>query len=379
MPEQNEVRRNPQTGQTVVWTGSQWMNFKNPNEGIPSGRTDTDDSELLKQFLTTGGTMAGGAVGGMPGAIAGGAIGRTLGHVPEALHSAATGAPNSGSFFADPALGAMEGATQDVLPRILGPIMKWGGRGVKAVGDMLPENAWHRLIGGEAATEMLGGPRGVGGAAAMAAKPVLTGVGNMSERAGSAMEGKNLSQHLQEMIDGLRGPEAAPLHSELNAGAAEKYASDKAAKAAQQGAAAKASGLGADLGEAPQPIRPNWHEEPTPAEDSWPGMGPDVEPRTAPTPASTPTAPSTPTSAPTVGRALPRGDDFWGPGSRTRAGDFAQATEGSGNPLYDPQTPTNYLRELLRDATDPTDRAWLAKAIDQRYRIQRSISGMAGK
>lgn len=79
---------------------------------------------------------------------------------------------------------------------------------------------------------------------------------------------------------------------------------------------------------------------------------------------------STPAAASPSLRALDRGDEFWGPGTLDRTGGLSMADEG-GRTIYDPQTPTSYLRDQLSSATDDADRAFLAKAIRQRYNIQR--------
>lgn len=67
-------------------------------------------------------------------------------------------------------------------------------------------------------------------------------------------------------------------------------------------------------------------------------------------------------------RSLARGDEYWGQGALSRGGAPAQAGEG-GQFLYDPQTPTAYLREQLKHATDPAEREWLTRTIRQRYDI----------
>jgi hypothetical protein len=81
-------------------------------------------------------------------------------------------------------------------------------------------------------------------------------------------------------------------------------------------------------------------------------------------------------------RQIPRADDMWGPGSTTKTGELSMAGPMKGdpdylptksaNPVYDPQTPTPYLREQLAIATDPAERAFLAKALAQRSSIDRA-------
>lgn len=82
--------------------------------------------------------------------------------------------------------------------------------------------------------------------------------------------------------------------------------------------------------------------------------------------------------APIPFKTLERGDEFWGPGSTNRAGQLSMADE-SNRMLYDPQTPTDYLRQQLSEADNPADREFLAKTIRQRYDIQQrpSLTGLA--
>lgn len=73
-------------------------------------------------------------------------------------------------------------------------------------------------------------------------------------------------------------------------------------------------------------------------------------------------------------KILERGDEFWGPGSKTRSGETSMADESS-RMLYDPQTPTKYLREQLAHATTPQDRDFLVRALRQRYNINSRAAG----
>lgn len=85
----------------------------------------------------------------------------------------------------------------------------------------------------------------------------------------------------------------------------------------------------------------------------------------------TPVTPGTPALGPNV-RKIPRFDQQWGPGSVTKEGLPSQAGVGRANAIYDPQTPTPYLREQLGTATDAAERAFLAKALSQRSQIDRA-------
>lgn len=68
-------------------------------------------------------------------------------------------------------------------------------------------------------------------------------------------------------------------------------------------------------------------------------------------------------------KALARGDEYWGPGTLSRTGADPAMADESHTLLYDPQTPTSYLRDQLTSADNPADREYLARAIRQRYNI----------
>lgn len=82
-------------------------------------------------------------------------------------------------------------------------------------------------------------------------------------------------------------------------------------------------------------------------------------------------------------RELPRQDEYWGirdgemPQAAPRKGDvgFEKGADPA-NLLYDPQTPSSYLRDQLSEAGDPGHREFLARAIRQRRDIERALSGM---
>lgn len=83
-------------------------------------------------------------------------------------------------------------------------------------------------------------------------------------------------------------------------------------------------------------------------------------------------------------RLFPRKDHLWGPDTLDKTGAQSQATEfstldqkgkqaGNNALLYDPQTPTQYLIDQWEQATDPTVRDYLYRAIKQRGHIEGSI------
>ena len=269
-----------------TWNGQRWedpmsAHIDRPNSApmiqmpprTPSGRTDQQDLELLKQFLTTGGTIAGGVLGGPGGAILGGSAGRMLGHVPEAMVTSTTGQPNDSSFMGDAALGAMEGGAQEMLPAVAGRVAGFAGRGLKrlgrAMGDM-PDAAYKSralagMVRGIGARE-LGMPPVVQGAATVGPM-IASGVGSSLESAGEKLGTGTLSQRVKGAMDALAErlkPVAS--HGERMAAAADDYASQKTAQAAQQAARERASGVthfGEDIPETgilrtPEPAEPTF-------------------------------------------------------------------------------------------------------------------------
>lgn len=261
MPAPPAVGEQNRLGET--WNGQQWeagpMSARvDPRSApmiqmpprTPSGRTDAQDLELLKQFLTTGGTIAGGVLGGPPGAILGGSAGRMLGHVPEAMVSSTTGKPNDSSFGGDAALGAMEGGAQEMLPAVAGPASRFVGRGLKALGRLggdVPDmggkgRALAGLVRGIGAREM-GLPHAVVGAATVG-PTIATEAGSGLERAGEAMGTGTLSKRVRGAMDALAERlQPASSHSEQMAAGADKYAGQKTADALQTAARERASGV----------------------------------------------------------------------------------------------------------------------------------------
>lgn len=259
-----------------TWNGQRWEGGRSAPmiqmpPRTPSGRTNQDDLELLKQFLTTGGTVVGGAFGGAPGAILGGATGRMLGHVPEALITSTTGQPNNASFGEDAALGALEGGAQEMIPAVAGPVAGFAGRGLKAVGRMFGDvptaqyksRALAGLVRGIGARE-LGLPHVMQGAATVGPM-VATEVGSGLERAGEALGTGTLSQRVRGGMDALRERlRPVATHGERMATAADDYAGEKAAERLQTAARERASGvthLGEDIPETgvlrtPEPAEP---------------------------------------------------------------------------------------------------------------------------
>ena len=258
------------------WDGIRWQGGPSSSPLVqlprtPSGRTDQQDLELLKQFLTTGGTVAGGLIGGPPGAILGGAAGRMVGHVPEAMLTNTTGQPNDSSFMGDAALGAMEGGAQEVLPAVAGPMARYGGRGLKMLGRLtgdLPDaggkaRSLAGLVRGIGARE-LGLPHVVQGAAT-GGPMIASEAGSGLERAGEAMGSGTLSQRVRGAMDAL-AERLRPVatHGEQMAAGAENYAGQKTADALQTAARERASGVthfGEDIPETgilrtPEPAEP---------------------------------------------------------------------------------------------------------------------------
>lgn len=73
-------------------------------------------------------------------------------------------------------------------------------------------------------------------------------------------------------------------------------------------------------------------------------------------------------------RALARHDDRWGSGALDTTGEPVQGAGRKGNLLYDAGTDSEYLRQQLREATDPAEREFLAKSLAQRYIISRRLN-----
>jgi hypothetical protein len=272
-------------GETREWNGTAWVpagsNTGGPTAPMmsmpapgPSHRSDADDMELLKQLLTTGGTVAGGLAGGIPGAIIGGAGGRMLGHTPEALTTAATGQPNDSSFGGDAALGSMEGLTQELLPKFAGRIIGAGGTGLKYLGKALFDNpdAGYRtraLMGlfRSYAARPLGG---TAEAVAAMGPMVASEAGTRLERAGANMGTGTLSERVGGGLDALKARLTAepPLtRADRLAVGAERYSGARRADALQEAAAQRGSGLEANFREYTPDIPPSTRPPVVPATD----------------------------------------------------------------------------------------------------------------
>lgn len=258
-------------GETREWNGSTWEPISSgggppslPMIDLPhgppgsSGRTDVQDLELLKQFLTIGGTVAGGLMAGPPGAIVGGAAGRMFGHVPEALTASATGQPSDSSFGGDAALGAMEGGAQELVPAVARPFLKGAGRVLTGIGRFGGDNAaWNPMTRAAAAATRgfatTGMPTAIRTAAT--AGPVLaTTGGSVLDRAGEALGSGTLSTRLRGALGALEERLTPGLsHADRMAAGAEKYAGERTAQALQERAANRASGI-TSLRETPPPL-----------------------------------------------------------------------------------------------------------------------------
>lgn len=205
------TRTDPTTGETREWNGQAWVaqpSASSPDLPMihlpPAAHGDLNGNELLKQILTMGGAAVG-SLGGPAGTVIGGAAGRALGHVPEALTTAATGEPNSGSFFGDTAEGAVEGGMQEMAPAIAGPALKYGGQGLRAVGSALGGGStWLRGFVGR---EIGGAPGAIAG---MGAGAVLKKGGELAKAAGEALGTKTFSQHARELAGLNTPPEPMP-------------------------------------------------------------------------------------------------------------------------------------------------------------------------
>lgn len=262
MPDQNEVRED-QNGNRKVWNGNAWMDLRNPNAGIPSGRTDAQDLDTFKNGMTGLGGLASLLLpeASAPVKILTSAIGAMTGR-GIAHGAAATSHAEQPSLAEDLGTGATDGAMMEGGPAVVGQSLKYGGKFLKAAGDALPENMWHRIMVGEPVAEFMGLPRGVGASAAGASKPLLTMTGRGAEATGNAINGRTTSQLLRDAWEGITKPDVAPVlqRDALDAGAT-KYAAKKTAATAQQKAAAEGSGLGGNT---------NWETPPEPrSSPSW--------------------------------------------------------------------------------------------------------------
>ncbi len=248
-------------GETREWNGTTWVPAGGASGGPaapmlsmpapgPSQRTNADDLEVLKQFLTTGGTIGGGLLAGVPGAIAGGAAGRMLGHAPEAGMTAFTGRPNDSTFAGDAAIGGMEGLTQELLPKFAGRIIGAGGTGLKMLGRAMFDNpdssyrarALMGLFRSYAARPLGGTAEAVAAMGPMAASEA----GKRLETAGANMGTGTLSERVGGGLDALKArltAEPPVTHAEALAGGAERYAGARRAGALQDAGAARASGV----------------------------------------------------------------------------------------------------------------------------------------
>lgn len=255
-PQDGKGIRRTVNGETREWDGSMWVPVGGgpaapaapmitlPPRG-PSGRTDMQDLELLKQLLTVGGSvggalllgpagagiLGGGAAGSIAGGAVGGATGRTVGHLPEALMTATTGQPNPGSFITDPAIGAVEGATQEAAPMILNPLLRGGaavGRGfatmlgdpvVDTAGmsamDKLKAAAWRHgaaaLRGG--IVKGLGLPTWLAGAVSegpVIANTAARGADALADAVGTGTTSEGVRNALGRLIERIEGPAGRP-------------------------------------------------------------------------------------------------------------------------------------------------------------------------
>jgi len=277
-----------------TWDGSRWqMAGRTPAAGRGNSPPTESNSEGLKQMLTTAGLVAGGALAPeiegpallaryfptllrVGGAMVGGAAGRMLGHAPEAAVSATTGRPNSSTFAGDAMTGAIEGGTAELLPAVTGPVLRGSGRALRAAGrifgDVPGSPAWQRSAAAAArgiTARELGLPGVLQGAAAggpVAASELGRGAEALGDRVGSG----TLSERVEGAIGALRrrlSPVVEPTRRETLDAGAERYAGRRIALAQQQAAAARGSGLAADLGER-VPVRSM-----TPVPQAAPGEG----------------------------------------------------------------------------------------------------------
>lgn len=413
-----QVFEDPQRpGVQKVWTGSGWMDFKNPNAGVPSGRTDAQDLDTFKNGATGLGALASlfapevtaplkvgiSAIGGM--------MGRGLAHGA----AATSHAPQDASLGEDLAKGAAEGGMGEAGPLGVGNILKYGGKGMRAIGESVPGNLWERTIPAEAVSEwMLGLPRGAGAAAATIGPPVMRGTGKAAEWAGNAINGdtkygRTSSQILRDAWRGLTGGGEEVLSP------AEKYAAEKGStrppsimdSGPRPGGSYQRPDPGVADGEIIPAGEPKWNGPAPPAsltgvESPKPSPTPAAPSAAAPMTKSTKLADSSQGTdeleslmdamhgpdAPTAGngamradmppslRELPRRDEVWGPGSVDQGGGVAQADFSRANLKYDPQTPTSYLREQLSTETDPAQREFLVNAINQRRKLEAATAGI---
>jgi hypothetical protein len=371
MPDQNEVREDPNTGQRKVWTGQMWMDVKNPNAGVPSGRTDAQDLETFKNGATGIGALASLFAPEVTAPLKVGisAIGGMMGRGAAHGMAAVSHAPQD-SLAEDLGKGAVEGATQEATPAVGGRLLQGGGWLASKIGNALPDSLWGRTIPAEMIGEWLGAPRGAAGTVAAASKPVLTATGKGATAAGDWANGRTTSQLLRDAWKGLTD---SPLsHDDENLGGLADYTQVKRARhrpdmmdsGPRPGGPYQAPGPGVMDGEiipegAPKtpPPSPQGSGGATTFGTGAPGteFGPDLPPSL---------------------RELPRRDNVWGPGSVDQAGGPAQADFSRANLKYDPQTPTSYLREQLSSETDPAQREFLVNAINQRRKLEAATAGI---
>jgi len=198
-------------GETRVWNSSRWMltggslgPLQMPPRLGPSGRTDQQDLDVLKNFMNIGGAALAATPFGaaslplrMGAAALGGMVGRTAGHGIEAMNKAARHDESGPSLGADVGQGLVEGAGAEVAPAIVGKALGLGGRGLQAVGDFLGSGASPAMRGWIGHT--VGGAPGA--ATAAFGPPAISAVGSGAERAGEAIGTRTLSQRLKDALE----------------------------------------------------------------------------------------------------------------------------------------------------------------------------------
>lgn len=211
MPDIGEIRQSADGSKRATWSGSQWMIVPaNPNQGVASGRTDTQDMDTFKNIATTVG-MTGLPMLAAPETIPmrilmaalGGAAGRGIGHAAVA----GAGVPQDASVLGDIGTGAMEGGLGEALTTPVGPIAKYTGKGMQALAKLLGvgESGTSGAVGAGTraflAHEMGAGP--IGATAAVVAPPALRAAGSALESAGGKLPTRTLSQHMDTVLDAL--------------------------------------------------------------------------------------------------------------------------------------------------------------------------------
>lgn len=236
------------------------------------------DYEGLRNVLTMGGMLAGSAlvpeVAG-PAAIArflptllrvaGAATGGATGRVAA---SGIAGVPEGSSVGGEAAQGAVEGGVGEFLPVAAAPVLRGGGRLLRAVGGALDHGI---NIGGVSAppwlqtgairtllTHVLGGGSLTGDVVGTVAPKAVEGVGHAMDWTGTRMGGRTTTELVEDGLTSLarrtgllkdEAAAAAPTRAERVAAGAERYAGERRANAAQQAAREAASGMAPDLGE----------------------------------------------------------------------------------------------------------------------------------